>query len=181
MSAFPRDDASFVALFDELRRSGFVEGQNLQVDGRFSIREEEASKIAAVLVAAGVDAIMTGGYPRARVVQKATLTIPVLIVADDLVLSRLVTSLGHPGGNTTGVSILATELDGKRQELLTLLVPGARHIAALADPRVIAPDSCKPWRSSAGARHRALDPPGVETRGDRRRNRRSPSFGRPSP
>ena len=95
-----------------------------------------------MLVAAGVDAIVTGGYPRARVVQQATRTIPILIVADDLVLSGLVPSLAHPGGNTTGISILATELDGKRQELLTELVPAARHnakaIAAWFDRRGLA-------------------------------------------
>ena len=102
----PREEAGNVALFDELRRAGFIEGENLQVDGRFSMREEEAPEVAAMLVAAGVDAIVTGGYPRARVVQQATRTIPILIVADDLVLSGLVPSLAHPGGNATGISIL---------------------------------------------------------------------------
>jgi len=51
-----------------------------------------------------------------------------------MVGSGLVASLARPGGNTTGVSILSTELDGKRQELLIELVPGARRMAALFDP-----------------------------------------------
>jgi putative ABC transport system substrate-binding protein len=55
----------------------------------------------------------------------------------------LVSSLSHPGGNTTGISLLATELDGKRQELLIELVPSARHIAALVDPRVTAPEQLR--------------------------------------
>ena len=55
-----------------------------------------------MLVAAGVDAILTGGDPHSRRCRQATRTIPILIVADDLVLSGLVTSLAHPGGNTTG-------------------------------------------------------------------------------
>jgi putative tryptophan/tyrosine transport system substrate-binding protein len=50
-----------------------------------------------------------------------------------MVGSGLVSSMAHPGGNTTGLSLLATELDGKRQELLIELIPGVRHIAALAD------------------------------------------------
>lgn len=49
--------------------------------------------------------------------RRNTRTIPIVTVADDLVLSGLVSSLAHPGGNTTGISILATELDGKRQDL----------------------------------------------------------------
>jgi putative ABC transport system substrate-binding protein len=155
MFGLPREEAGN-ALFDELRGAGFIEGENLKVEGRFSMREEEAPEVAAMLVAAGVDAIMTGGYPRARVIQQATRTIPILIVADDLVLSGLVPSLAHPGGNTTGISILATELDGKRLELLTELVPAARHIAALADPRITAPDQLRALEDAARARGIAL-------------------------
>jgi putative tryptophan/tyrosine transport system substrate-binding protein len=128
-----------VAFRDELRRSGFVEGQNLQTDERLSVRAEKASEVAQAMVASGVDAIFTAGDPLIRAVQKVTQTVPILAVADDLVLGGLVSSLAHPGGNTTGISILATELDGKRQQLLTELVPGVRHIAALADPGVTAP------------------------------------------
>src|SRR6516225_5542980 len=138
LSDLPRDDPSIAAAFDELRRSGFVEGQNLRVEGRLSNSDEETPKVAAMLVAAGVDAIWTGGYPRTHAAQQATRTIPIVSMADDMLLSGLVSSLAHPGGNTTGVSILATELDGKRQELLTEVVPAARHIAILADPRVAA-------------------------------------------
>jgi putative ABC transport system substrate-binding protein len=147
-----RENANYVAMFDELRRSGFVEGQNLQVVGRFSMRVEEAPEVAAMLVAAGVDAILTGGAPVTRVVQKATRTIPILAGADDLVLSGLVSSLAHPGGNTTGISFLGTELDGKRLELMTELVPAARHIAALADPSVTAPEQLKAMEDAARAR-----------------------------
>jgi hypothetical protein len=70
MTGLQREAASYVALFDELRRSGFVEGQNLQVVGRFSMRVEEAPEVAAMLVAAGVDAVLTGGAPVTRVMQK---------------------------------------------------------------------------------------------------------------
>jgi len=139
-----RDDPGIVAGLDELHRSGFVEGQNLRVEGRFSISDDEtAAEVAARLVATGVDVIWTGGYPRTRAAQQATRTIPIVTVADDLVLSGLVSSLSHPGGNTTGISLLATELDGKRQELLIELVPSAHHIAALVDPRVTAPEQLR--------------------------------------
>jgi putative ABC transport system substrate-binding protein len=152
MSMNPREDANYVAMFDELRRSGFVEGENLQVLGRFSMRAEEAPEVAATLVAAGVDAVLTGGAPITRVMQKATRTIPILAGADDLVLSGLVSSLAHPGGNTTGISFLATELDGKRLELLTQLVPAAHHIGALADPGITAPEQLRAMEEAARAR-----------------------------
>jgi putative ABC transport system substrate-binding protein len=152
MFGLPREEAGNVALFDELRRAGFIEGENLQVDGRFSMREEEAPEVAAVLVAAGVDAIVTGGYPRARVVQQATRTIPILVVADDLVLSGLVPSLAHPGGNTTGISILATELDGKRLEILIELVPTVRHVGVLADSNVTSPRQLSAQQDAGRAR-----------------------------
>jgi putative tryptophan/tyrosine transport system substrate-binding protein len=153
MAVVPRDDASYVSFSDELRRSGFVEGKNLQVDGRFSMRDfKEAPAVAALFVTAGVDAILTFGIVVTRAAQKATQTIPILAIADDLVLSGLVGSLAHPGGNTTGISILATELDGKRQELLTELVPTARHIAALADPANTAPEQLSALQDAARVR-----------------------------
>ena len=104
------------------------------------------------MVATGVDAISTAGEQLTRAVQKATRTVPILTVAGDLVLSGLVSSLAHPGGNTTGISILSTELDGKRQELLTELVPAARHIAALADPGVTMPEQLRALEDAARAR-----------------------------
>ena len=152
MIPLPREAAASLAMFDELRRAGFVEGQNLQVLGRFSMREEEASEVAAMLVAAEVDAIVPGTPPGIRAAQKATRTIPILTTGDDLVLLGVVSSLAHPGGNTTGISFLATELDGKRLELLEQIVPAARRIAALADPRVTAPEQLRALQDAARTR-----------------------------
>jgi putative ABC transport system substrate-binding protein len=69
-----------------------------------------------------------------RAAQEVTRTVPIIGIADDMVGSGLAASLSRPGGNATGFSILSAELDGKRQELLTELVPGARRMAALFDP-----------------------------------------------
>jgi putative ABC transport system substrate-binding protein len=68
-----------------------------------------------------------------RAAQKATKTIPILGITDDMLGAGLVNSLARPDGNTTGVSILATELDGKRQEILIAAVPELRRMVALAD------------------------------------------------
>jgi len=163
----PREGVDFVALLDGLRQSGFVEGQNLRVEGRFSMRDEDASEVATELAAGGVDAISTGSHHRTHAAQKATRTIPIVSVADDLVLSGLVSSLAHPGGNTTGISILATELDGKRQELLIELAPTVRRIAALADPSDTAPEQLRALQDAARERgielstHLASTPEGI--------------------
>jgi putative ABC transport system substrate-binding protein len=107
------------------------------------------------MVAAGVDAILVTAK-LGRPVQQATRTIPILAIGNDLVRQGFVGSLAHPGGNTTGISILGTELDGKRQQLLMGLVPGVKHIAVLADPAVTAPQHLQALHQMARARGREL-------------------------
>jgi ABC-type uncharacterized transport system substrate-binding protein len=134
---FPRTALHYVALFDELRRAGFVEGQNLVVAGRWPSRPEQFPELAAELVKSNVDVITCAGDPAIRAAQQATATIPILGITDDMIGSGLVHSLARPKGNTTGVSILASELDVKRLEVLHEYVPLARRIAVLADPTTI--------------------------------------------
>jgi putative tryptophan/tyrosine transport system substrate-binding protein len=154
LSTVPRTSPGPVALYDGLSRLGFVEGQNLQVDGQgYGLRPEQFAQHAAELVKAKVDVILsTGAVDSIRAAQRATATIPILGMTDDMVAEGLVRSLAHPGGNTTGVSILATELDGKRQELLIELIPGARRIAALADSRTAVPKKLQALQDAARAR-----------------------------
>jgi len=149
LAAGPLPNPLYIAFLDELHRSGFVKGQNLRIDERSLVSAEKASDIATTMIGTSLDAIVANGAPLIRAVQKATRTVPILTTADDLVGSGLVRSFAHPGGNTTGISILATELDGKRQELLTELVPAARHIAALADPGVIVPGHLRALEDAA--------------------------------
>jgi putative tryptophan/tyrosine transport system substrate-binding protein len=139
LAASPIPNPFHTALLDELHRSGFVKGQNLQTDEHSAVGAEKAPEITTTMIGSGVDAIITGGEQLNRAAQKATRTVPILAVGDDMVLSGLVSSLAYPGGNTTGISIPVTELDGKRQELLTELVPAAHHIAVLVGPRAPAP------------------------------------------
>jgi putative ABC transport system substrate-binding protein len=136
----PRMAVNYVAFFDELQRLGFVEGQNLIVDARgFAARSEQFSELALALASSNVDALVCGGDLAIRAAQQATKTIPIVGITDDMLSAGLVRSLAKPGGNTTGISILATELDGKRLEILSELVPNARRIAALADYNVTRP------------------------------------------
>jgi putative ABC transport system substrate-binding protein len=114
----PRDAPINIAFFNELRRRGFVEGQNLTVEYRaYGLHPDLLSEYAAELVTARVDVITTAGADDAiRAAQQATKAIPILAMSDDMVGSGLVGSMARPNGNTTGVSILAATLDVKRQD-----------------------------------------------------------------
>src|SRR5215510_6291443 len=147
----------FPPFYDELRRLGFVEGQNLIVDSRgYAVRTEQFPAVAAELVKAQVDAILAGGAAAARAAQAATRTIPILSLNDDMVGQGLVASLARPGGNITGISILATELDGKRQEILMEMVPAARRMAVLADAHTVSSSNMRSLQEAASARGVAL-------------------------
>jgi putative tryptophan/tyrosine transport system substrate-binding protein len=128
----PRDAPIVVAFFDELRRHGFIEGQNLTVEYRLQHLDLN-SRYAAELVEARVDVIATAGDETARAVQQATKTIPIVAIVGDMLGSGLVTSLARPECNTTGVNILVDEADGKRQDILIEAVPGLRLMAVLVD------------------------------------------------
>ena len=124
-----RQAPRIVAFFDELRGLGFVEGHNLQiVAGGFGLRQDQYTEVAATVAKSAPDVIFGGDDHAVRAIQEAIHTVPIVGMYVDL------RSLARPGGNTTGVSILAPELDGKRQEILMEAVPGARRIAVLADP-----------------------------------------------
>jgi putative ABC transport system substrate-binding protein len=141
------------ALFDELRRAGFVEGQNLTVDWRsFGQRADMAPDFAAEMIKVRLDAILAGGDPAIRAAGLATTTIPILGITEDLVGAGFVNSLAKPGGNTTGISVLAAELDGKRQEILIEAIPKIRRIAALADASSTSPRQTRALQDAARRR-----------------------------
>ncbi len=118
-----------------LREVGYVDGQNIVIEFRLAEgKAERLPALAAEMVQLKVDAILTFGDPGIRAAQQATKTIPIVAATDDLVGAGLVASLARPGGNTTGVSILASELNVKRLELLKETLPRVSRIAALWDP-----------------------------------------------
>jgi putative ABC transport system substrate-binding protein len=128
------DDPGYKAFFDELRRRGFIEGQNLTVEYRaYAQHVDLIPQYAVELVKARVDVIAVSGDETVRAVQQATKTIPIVAIVGDMLGSGLVTSLARPDGNTTGVSILAFEANGKRQDILIEAVPGLRLMAVLTD------------------------------------------------
>src|SRR5271166_2701262 len=121
--------------YDALAALGYVDGRNVRLDFRFA--EGHADRfpaLAAALVGDKADVIVALGDAATRAAQQATRTIPIVAIADDLIAAGLIQSMAKPGGNTTGVSILATELDAKKVEILKEIVPTARHFGLLQDP-----------------------------------------------
>jgi putative ABC transport system substrate-binding protein len=148
------EDIVIAAFVDELRRRGFIEGQNLTIDYRtWAPRLDLISDYVAELVKVPVDVIAAGGPLAVRTAQQATKTIAILAIADDMVGAGFVNSMSRPDGNTTGMSILATELDGKRQEILSEALPGIRRMAALADFNVTAVAQLDALRAAAHERN----------------------------
>ncbi len=118
-----------------LRRSGYVEGQNVTIELRYAqAGHEQLAGHATDLVRANVDVIATFGDGGTKIAQGATSTIPIVTIGDDLLGSGLIGSLSRPGANTTGISIVAAELSAKRLELLSTIVPGLSRVAGLWDP-----------------------------------------------
>jgi len=127
--------ANLAAFRNGLRENGYIEGQNLVIDYRFADgRDERSPELAAELVRLKVDLITARGTPATLAAKNATSTIPVVMTGVGLPLAfGIVASLARPGGNVTGLSSFANELQAKRVELLRDLVPGIRRIAHLGD------------------------------------------------
>src|SRR6202162_201132 len=128
-SASPPVSTQIDAFRQGLRDLGCVEGKNISIEYRDA--EGQADRLpalAAELVALNVDIIVTVDTPPTQAAKQATSTIPIVIaVSADPVGAGLVSSLAHPGGNTTGLSLLAPETDQKNLELLKETLPKTRH------------------------------------------------------
>src|SRR5712691_8543292 len=120
-------------LREGLRELGYVEGQNVLLEVRWTDgQSERLPELAGEFIRLKVDVIVTHGVPGARAATTATTTIPIVATAvADMVRVGLVASLARPGGNVTGTSILLPELSGKVVQLLTEMLPGLTGVAVL--------------------------------------------------
>ena len=149
----PRNSPAVVAMFDQLRLNGFVEGQNLIViPGGFGVPNDQIAGVVASLVAASPDVIVAGPELPLRALSLATRTIPLVGMSEDMVADGLVASFARPGGNIRGISLLSPELDGKRQEIVIEAVPGVRKIAVLVDSNVAKPVHLQQLQQAAESR-----------------------------
>jgi putative ABC transport system substrate-binding protein len=117
-----------------LRELGYVEGQNIAIEYRFAkAKAEPLPDLAGELVRLKVDVILTINTPASHAAKNATKTVPIVFtyVADP---GELVASLARPGGNVTGLTTVATDLSGKRLEVLKETVPKIRRVGVLLNP-----------------------------------------------
>ena len=130
-------EANLVGPFREgLRERGYVEGRDLTIEYRWAEGAyERFPALIAELIALKSDIIVTAGTPAALAVKRTTTTIPVVMAAvGDPIGTGLVKSLARPGGNLTGLVAIAPDLEGKRLELLTQIVPKLSSVAFLGNP-----------------------------------------------
>jgi putative ABC transport system substrate-binding protein len=132
----PADAGKWVAaLAERLRELGWVEGRTVVIEYRWAEgRSERMAEIAAEFVRAKVDVIVAQGTQAALAAKNASTALPIVFaLPGDPVGSGLVASLARPGGNVTGLSSQASELGGKRLDLLREILPGLRRLAIMAN------------------------------------------------
>ena len=125
-------EANLLDAFREgLRELGYEEGRNIVIEYRWANGAYDYFPVlVAELIAAKVDAIVTAGTPAALAVKNATTNVPLVMVAvGDPIGTGLVPSLARPGGNLTGLSSIAPDLEGKRLQLLREVTPALSHVA----------------------------------------------------
>ena len=132
----PRRAALLGAVQQGFRDLGYVEGKNIVIEARFAEGSYDRLRdLAAELVRLKVDVIVAYATPAAQAAQSATRTIPIVMAAViDPVATGLVAGLGRPGGNITGLSLMAPEVVGKQMQLLKELVPKVSAVAVLWNP-----------------------------------------------
>jgi putative tryptophan/tyrosine transport system substrate-binding protein len=124
-------EANLIGPFrDGLRALGYEEGRNIVIEYRWAEgKYERFPSLVAELLASHVDVLVTAGTPASLAIKKATMSVPVVMIAvGDPIGSGLVPSLADPGGNLTGLSSIAPDLEGKRLELLREIVPKLSHV-----------------------------------------------------
>jgi putative ABC transport system substrate-binding protein len=124
-------NANLDAFIHGLRELGYIEGKNILIEYRFAEgKAERLPELAIELVRLKVDAIFTGGTPAIFALKQATKTIPIVFFStSDPIGTGVVASLAHPGGNITGISVLASDLWPKRLELLKEIFPKLSRVA----------------------------------------------------
>ena len=132
----PASAVRWQALRDRLRELGYVEGQNVVFESRWGDGQVgKLRSLAAELIGAKVDILVTAGSEAAQAAKQETSSIPIVMATGgDPVALGLATGLARPGGNVTGVISLIGELTVKRLELLKQLIPRASRVAFLRDP-----------------------------------------------
>jgi len=125
---------------EELRKLGWINGRNVQIDVRWGGDDlDQIRKYASELIAIPSDVIVASGFVPVQVLRRATRTVPIVFVqVIDPIGNGIVESLARPGGNVTGFAMFEFSICGKWVELLNLIVPDVRRIGVLRHPTTIA-------------------------------------------
>lgn len=123
------------AMTQGLQETGWIEGKNFAFEYRFADNKYDAlPRLAAELVEARVDVILSDSSAATQAAKDATRSIAIIALSNDPIGSGFVASLNRPGGNITGLSLLGADLSGRRLQLLTEMVPGLARVAILSNP-----------------------------------------------
>jgi putative tryptophan/tyrosine transport system substrate-binding protein len=146
------DAPYFEAFRQEMQRLGWQEGGNLIIEQRRG-PADQLERLAAELVRLKADLIVTDGTQASLAAKRVTSTIPIVMgLIGDPVGTGLVASLAQPGGNVTGISLMAPDLAGKRLELLREIAPKTRRVAVLVNSANLShPASMKEAKTAASA------------------------------
>lgn len=133
----PPDFPAVAGLSEGFRELGYIEGQNLRLEYRWPDNSsQQFADLATELVKLPVNAIVTFGTPASLGSQKATANIPIVMAAvGDPVGSGLVASLARPGANITGFASVSPELEAKRLQIMTELIPNIARVAVFWNPK----------------------------------------------
>jgi len=125
--------AAFRAGLAEL---GYVEGKNLSIDFRWADQKVDRlpGLVNEILALKPELIVSTGGQLTARAIKAATTDVPVVFITGEPVAEGIVPALAHPGGNMTGFALLAGDLEAKRLQLLTQIIPRAKRVAVVWNP-----------------------------------------------
>jgi len=167
----PETMAQYAALWAGLRELGYIEGENLVVEYRYAGgQDERLPTLAGELAQLKVDLIVAAGPGAAKAAKDATTTIPVVVPTSNApVETGLVASLARPGGNVTGLSLMAPMLGSKRLDLLSQVLPGLAHVGVLVNPVEVAVDldwaEVQRGAEALGVRLQRVDAPRLESFG----------------
>ena len=131
-----RDQPHLESFKQGLSDLGYMEGKDIKLEYRYAEGDQERlSELAGEFVREKVDVIVTTASRSAIAARKLTKTIPIVMTTGDPVATGLAASLARPGGNVTGLSVMSSDLSGKRLELIKETIPKMTRVAAIWSPR----------------------------------------------
>ena len=133
-----RDQPHLHSFKEGLRERGYIEGKNIKLEYKYAEgKQERLDELAAEFVREKVDVIVTTASVSALAASKATQIIPIIMTSGSPIETGLAKSLARPGGNVTGLTVMVSDLSGKRLEILKETLPKMIRVGVLWTPREV--------------------------------------------